>query len=75
MSKSIATTSKLLNKKFQSKSAMIKHLYFIEKKEISEISKAEGILYQMCRNIIKIEENNRFFLEHSKKDTSEETQE
>lgn len=76
MSKAIETKSKLLNgKKFASKSAMIKDLYFNQKKEISEISIGEGILYQMVRNIVKIEENNRFVFEHKKvEETKEETQ-
>lgn len=73
MSKAIAVTSKLLNgKKFASKSAMIKNLYFEQKKGISEIATGEGILYQMVRNIVKIEENNRFVFEHKKVEEKEE---
>ena len=76
MSKSIETSSKLLNgKKFTSKSSMIKHLYFVERKQVSEISTGEGILYQMVRNIVKIEENNRFVFEHKKVEEKEEVKE
>ena len=75
MSKSIPISSKLLKgKKFPSKSAMIKTLYFVEKNDISTIAREEGILYQMVRNIVKIEENNRFVLDHKKEVVEEETQ-
>lgn len=59
------------NKKYQSKSAMIKDLFFVKKMKVGEISSKEGILYQHVRNVVKTEEDRRL-IEKIKKDKEKE---
>lgn len=55
--------SQTQNKNYQSKSAMIKDLFFVKGMKIGEISSKEGILYQHVRNVVKTEEDKRLIEE------------
>ncbi len=57
--KSIEVTSVILKKKFQSKSSLIKTLYFEKNVSIKEIAEKEQIRYQQVRNIVVNEKNAR----------------
>lgn len=57
--KSIEVTSVILKKKFQSKSSLIKTLYFEKGISVKEIAEKEQIRYQQVRNIVVNEKNAR----------------
>lgn len=66
--KSIEVTSVILKKKFQSKSSLIKTLYFEKNVSIKEIAEKEQIRYQQVRNIVVNEKNSRIVRELNDKE-------